>query len=181
MPADRNAPSTRRRYELVAAIEAFGDTMVNKCSACVSHSRVCKVSVRSGKCSECLRRGGRCDVSVTRNEFTRLVAEKKKLDVQIREAREEQDKAFEALRVARAKEDRLSKQLALNAKRAEEAIAVESAALAELEEDVPEAPWPHGPATLSPGVWSAWEDLSPSFWDSGTVIPLAEALPSGNT
>ncbi|KAL5430027.1 hypothetical protein PMIN07_010410 [Paraphaeosphaeria minitans] len=49
------------------------------------------------------------------------------------EAQKEQDAAFEALRVARAKEDRLAKQLAQNEKRAGEVIAVESAALAELE------------------------------------------------
>jgi hypothetical protein len=170
MPADRVPSSTRRRRELAQAIELFGEVMVKKCSNCVSRARVCKVSVRSGKCGECLARGARCDVAVTRNEFSRLVAEKRRLDAQIKEAREEQDKAFEALRVARAKEDRLSKQLALNAKRAEEAIAVESLAVAELDEDPAEPVWPQGPSELIPGVWSAWDGLDPSFFETSSVV-----------
>ncbi len=169
MPPDRRPSSTHRRRELASAIEAFGEVMVRKCSNCVSHSRICKVSVRSGKCGECVQRGARCDVAVTRNEFSRLVAEKKKLDAQIKEAREEQDKAFEALRVARAKEERLSKQLALNVKRAEEAIAVESLALSELSEDPPEPAWPNGPAEISPSVWAVWDELSPSFFEAPVV------------
>lgn len=173
MPADRSSSSTHRRRELVAAIEAYGTVMVSKCSNCKTHHRVCKVSVRSGKCGECLQRGARCDVAVTRNEFSRLVAEKKKLDAQIKEARKEQDAAFEAMRVARAKEDRLAKQLALNEKRAEEAIAVESAALEELEEDPAQPAWPAGPAELTTSVWSAMDRLPLDFWepDASVVIP----------
>ena len=175
MPADRSSTSTYRRRQLVSAIEAYGEIMVSKCSNCLSHSRLCKVSVRSGKCSECLSRGARCDVAVTRNEFSRLVAEKRRLDEKIREARDEQEKAFEALRTARAKEERLSKQLALNKKRAEEAIAVESLALAELDEDPPAPSWPIGPAEVSPAVFSLWDGLEPSFFNSapGVVVDLS--------
>ncbi|KAL5370691.1 hypothetical protein PMIN02_013091 [Paraphaeosphaeria minitans] len=147
--------------------------MVSKCSFCKSHSRVCKVHVSSGKCSECWKQGSKCDVAVTRNEFSRLVTEKKKLEAQISEARKEQDAAFEAMRIARAKEDRLSKQLAQNEKRAGEVIAVESAALAELEleEDPARPAWPAGPAELSTSIWSAMDDLPSEFWDNSSVLP----------
>lgn len=177
MPADRPASSTHRRRELVAAIEVYGTVMVTKCSNCKPHPhRVCKVLVRSGKCGECLKRGSRCDVAVTRNEFSRLVAEKERLDAQIKEARKEQDAAFEAMRVARAKEDRLTKQLALNEKRAEEAIAVESAALEELEEDPAQPAWPAGPAELTTSVWSAMDRLPLDFWESDASL----AIPSSS-
>ena len=118
----------------------------------MSHSQLCKVSIQSGKCSECVQRGSCCDVAVTRNEFSYLVAEKRRLDTQIREAREEQDKAFEALRTTRAKEERLAKQLALNTKCAKEAIAVESLALAELSEDPPKAPQPSSPTEINSSI-----------------------------
>ncbi|KAF9730186.1 hypothetical protein PMIN01_12119 [Paraphaeosphaeria minitans] len=169
MPADRN--STKRRRDLIFTIENYGAIMVSKCSFCKAHSRVCKVHISSGKCSECWKQGSKCDVAVTRNEFSRLVSEKKKLEAQMLEARKEQDAAFEALRVARAKEERLSKQLAQNEKRAGEVIAVESAALMELEEDPVQPAWPAGPAELSTSVWSAMNDLPPEFWDNSVTLP----------
>ena len=164
MPADRHP--TKRRHDLIFTIENYGVIMVSKCSFCRSHARVCKVHISSGKCSECWKQGSKCDVAVTRNEFSRLVTEKKKLEAQLDEARKEQDAAFEAMRAARAKEDRLKKQLSQNEKRAGEVIAVESAALAELDEDPVQPAWPAGPAELRPSIWSVMDDLPSDFWEN---------------
>ena len=74
--------------------------------------------------------------------------------------------AFKALRKTRAKEDYLSKQLKLNAKRAEEAITVESAALLELDKDQIQPLQPAGPTALSPNIQSAVDSLPPNFQDA---------------
>ena len=86
--------------------------MVKKCSTCVKHNRVCKVHVRSGKCGACVRLGQRCDVRVSESEFKRLLSEKEKLKIKIKELRETQEVAFKTykmalkdLRVARARKD----------------------------------------------------------------------------
>lgn len=77
---------------------------------------------------------------VTKSEFKRLAAEKEKLESRIKESHEAQDAAFklhekalEELRVHYACEQRLRLQMDLLEKRAEEAIAMESRELEELE------------------------------------------------
>ena len=69
---------------------------------------------------------------MTQSEFTRLAQEKEKLRNSIKESREAQEAAFRAsekaiedLRVARAQEERLRRQMDLLDCRAEEAVAVE--------------------------------------------------------
>ncbi|KAM0723343.1 hypothetical protein Q7P37_000328 [Cladosporium fusiforme] len=99
--------STQRRLELAETIDNFRDTIVKKCSTCEKHNRVCKVHMRSGRYNECTRRNQRCDVKVTQNKFRRLIDEKKKLKRNIDEALSAQANALEALRTARAREERL--------------------------------------------------------------------------
>jgi hypothetical protein len=150
--------------------------MVQKCATCKKHNRVCRVHVRSGKCSECLKRGQRCDVRVTQSEFQRLAEEKKKLQGEIKKAQEAQseamraqEKAFEELRVARAREERLRRQMDLIDSRADEAIAVESRELAEQEleesELLPDVPTVGLALNLSPQTWGAFEDYPLDFWE----------------
>lgn len=69
------------------------------------------------------------------------------------------------------------KQLALNKKRAEEVIAVESAALEELEEDPAQPAWPAGSAKLTTSVWSAMDRLLVDFQESNAslIIPTLGA------
>lgn len=156
--------------------------MVQKCSACAQNKRVCKVHVRSGKCSECMRRGQRCNVRVTESEFKRLAAEKEKLRVRIKESRDAQDaamkaheKALEELRVQRAREERLRLQMDLLDRRAEDAIAVESREIEELEqEEAGQTIEFVGPSeglalNLSPSTWSAFEGLPLDYWESSDL------------
>ena len=133
MPVVRTRTSTERRLKLADFIDTFGDTMVQKCSGCAKNNRVCKVHLRSGKCNHCNRMNLRCDVKVTQSEFRRLTEEKQKLKRQIDEALSAQADALEALRTARAREERLRQQMDLTDQRAAEAIAVESRALEELD------------------------------------------------
>lgn len=182
MPLRHRESSTLRRHRLFKFIDEFGETMVKKCSTCAKHSRVCKVHVRSGKCSECVRRGQACDVKVTESEFKRLLQEKEKLRQQLRDSRAAQDaamqaqeKALEDLRVARAKEERLRRQMDLLDSRAEEAIAVEERGI--LEQEVEEqtilfdGPSEGLALNLSPTTWGAFEDLPIEFWDTAGGIP----------
>jgi hypothetical protein len=176
--------STIRRHRLAEFIESFGETMVQRCSTCVRHNRVCKVHVRSGKCSECLRRGQRCDVRVTESEFRRLATEKAKLKERIKESREAQEvamkaheKALEDLRTARAREERLRRQMDLVDRRADEAIAVEERGIVEQEqEERGEVLSFEGPSeglalNLSPHTWGAFQDVPEGFWDFGNSLP----------
>jgi septal ring factor EnvC (AmiA/AmiB activator) len=138
MPAVRTSSnSTTRRLNLADFIDSFRDTMVQKCSSCAQHGLICKVHLRSGKCNHCNRKNIRCNVKVTQSEFRHLTKEKQKLKRQIDEALSAQAEALEALRTARAREERLRQQMDLTDHRAAEAIAVESRALEEL--DVEEA------------------------------------------
>jgi hypothetical protein len=75
----------------------------------------------------------KCDVKVIQLEFRRLTEEKQKLKRQIDKALSAQADALEALRTARAREERLRQQMDLIDRRAAEAVAVESRALEELE------------------------------------------------
>jgi hypothetical protein len=188
MPKLPPISSTDRRHRLSEFIESFGEIMVQKCVSCVQHKRVCKVHVRSGKCSECVRRGQRCGVRVTESEFHRLAKEKEKLRRQIQESRDAQEVAFKAhekaledLRVARAREERLRQQMDLVDRRADDAIAVESRELDELEgvaesetltfDDVA----PSGLAlNLSPSTWSAFEGFPLDYWENGVAGDTAQ-------
>jgi hypothetical protein len=66
MPTVRTSSnSTTRRINLADFLDAFGDTMVQKCSTYVKHNRVYKVHLRSGRCNNCNRMNQKCDVKVT--------------------------------------------------------------------------------------------------------------------
>jgi len=163
--------STIRRHNLTKLIDQFGEEMVQKCSTCVRHNRVCRVHVKSGRCGECNRRNQRCDVRVTQSEFRRLISEKEKLRKGIDEALASQEKLLESLRTARAKEQRLRQQMDLLDSKAAEAIAVEERSIQELEqEEAQEISFPEDPSLLSgpqlgTGTWSALEGVPESFWD----------------
>ena len=174
MPKSLLKNSTSRRLDLAGFIDNFGTAMVQKCSTCIKHNCVCKVHVRSGRCNECNRRNQRCDAKVTRSEFRRLTEEKQKLGRSIDAALSAQADALEALRTARAREERLRQQMDLLETRASEAIAVESRAIEELEEEerradaetlVPDSGVITGPQ-LSPSTWGALDGLDDNFWDS---------------
>lgn len=172
--------STQRRLELAETIDNFGDTMVKKCSTCEKHNRVCKVHVRSGRCNECTRRNQRCDVKVTQNEFRRLIDEKKKLKRNIDEALSAQADALEALRTARAREERLRQQMDLIDKRAEEAISVESRSIEEQEaEEVLDTSGVDNSGLalqLLPETWGCLDDVPDGFWENSLDPRLLEEL-----
>jgi len=180
MPRVPSRNSTQRRLDLAAFIDTFGDDMVQKCSTCVKHNRVCKVHLRSGRCNHCNRQNQRCDVKVTQSEFRRLTEEKQKLKRQIDEALSAQAAALEALRTARAREERLRQQMDLTDRRAAEAIAVETRAIEELEVEeaqetlVPDTS-PQGLALqLSPSTWGAIDGVPDGFWENGLDSSLLE-------
>jgi len=182
MPAVRTTSnSTTRRLDLADIIDAFGDTMVRKCSNCAKHNRLCKVHLRSGKCNHCNRRNIDCDVKVTQSEFRRLTEEKQKLRRQIDEALSAQAEALEMLRTARAREERLRKQMDLTDQRAADAIAVESRALEELEAEkgqetlVPDTSTEGLALQLSPSTWGALDDVPPGFWENALDPVLMES------
>ena len=160
-------PSTLRRLRLADFIDSFGNDMVQKCSTCRKHNRVCRVHVRSGRCSECNRRNQRCDAKITESEFRRLVDQKKKLKSEIDSALAAQEKALEDLRTARAREERLRQQRDLVDRRADEAISVESRTLEEEEslEFLSESAVLDTGPSLGPSTWSALEDLPLEFFD----------------
>lgn len=190
-PKDPKQPvvtSTVRRHRLAEFIDLFGSVMVQKCSACRKHNRVCKVHVSSGKCSACQFKNQRCDVRVTQSEFARLASEKEKLRKQIQEAQDAQDaavkaheKALEELRVARAREGRLRLQMDLIDRRADDAIAVENREIEEMErvEQVMEfAPIAEDELGLhlSPSTWGAFEGLPLDYWDAPAPAFLGEPV-----
>jgi hypothetical protein len=78
---------------------------------------------------------------ITQLEFTRLAAEKIKLQTQIKETIDAQNtavkaykKALEDLHIAQSKEEQLRKQIDLVNRRAEDAIAVKSCKIKEIEQ-----------------------------------------------
>ena len=80
--------------------------------------------------------------------------------------------------MARAREERLRKQIDMLDGRAEMAIAMEERAITELEQgEVMEFPDPLVGLALTPSAWGAWEDLPLSYWEDPT-IPLPD-WPSG--
>jgi galactokinase len=179
-PKQQFAPSTLRRHRLAEITELFGVVMVQKCSTCTKHKRVCKVHVATGKCSACYFKNQRCDIRVTQSEFTRLAAEKEKLQRQIKESREAQDAALKAheqaledLRVARSREERLRQQMDLIDRRADDAIAVEAREIEELEraEETETMTFGEVPENgfnlhLSPSTWGAFEGYPLEFWET---------------
>lgn len=187
--------STDRRKLLAVFVNTHGSTMVQKCSTCRKHKRVCRVHVRSGKCGECLSRNQRCDVRVTQSEFRRLTEAREKLESQLKaalaaqddavreheekekaidELRRAQKKSLEDVRIARAREQRLRQQMDLVARRADEAIAVGMREIQELEEqeaaESGETVLFEGPSdglalNLSPMTWGAFED-DYAYWEA---------------
>jgi hypothetical protein len=129
-------------------------------------------------------------VRVTESEFKRLVSEKEKLRLHIKEAREAQDtamkaqeKAWEDMRVARAREERLRQQMDLLDRRAAEAISVEERGIEEQEREEAEGAFlPEGSSeglalSLSPHTWGAFEGVPDDFWESAEaagLLPLPE-------
>lgn len=122
-----------------------------------------------------------CDVKVTQSEFRRLTEEKQKLKRQIDEALSAQAEALEALRTARAREERFRKQMDLTDRRAAEAIAVESRALEELEAEeaqetlVPDTSTQGLALQLSLSAWGALEDVPPGFWENALDPAMLES------
>jgi hypothetical protein len=98
-----------------------------------------------------------------------LQGEIKKAQEAQTEAMRAQEKAFEELRVARAKEERLRRQMDLIDSRADEAIAVESRELAEQEleesELLPDVPTVGLALNLSPQTWGAFDEYPLDFWE----------------
>ena len=208
MPNQAADSSTDRRKVLGVFVNAHGSVMVQKCSACKKHKTACLVHVRSGRCGACLDRNGRCDVRITQSEFRRLTAAKKKLEEKLQaaveaqeaavreheekekaidELRRSQKKSLEAARVARAREQRLRKEMDLVDQRADEAIAVELREIEELEQrEAAEAPEvllfedpPEGLSlNLSASTWGAFEgDLS--YWEADQVSGGVLDVPPG--
>jgi hypothetical protein len=192
-PKQQFAPSTLRRHRLAEITEIFGSVMVQKCSSCVKHKRVCKVHVSTGKCSACYFKNQRCDIRVTQSEFTRLAEEKEKLRRQIKESQEAQDNALKAhekalydLRVARSREERLRQQMDLIDRRADDAIAVEAREIEEMERaegsetitfgEVPEDGFN---LHLSPSTWGAFEGYPLDFWEVPAGTPTGATPVSG--
>lgn len=126
-----------------------------------------------------------------------MAAEKEKLRDSIRESREAQEiamkaheKALEDLRVARAREERLRRQMDLLDRRAEDAIAVESREIEELEQvERSEVLSLEGLSNndfalhLSPSTWGAFEGLPFDYWDSpvGSGVDGTAVTTSGSS
>jgi hypothetical protein len=181
MPVVHTRNSTTRRLDLADFLDNFGNTMVQKCSSCAMHNPVGKVHIRSGGSNHCDRMNQKCDVKVTQSEFCRLTEEKQKLKRQIDEALSAQAEALEALRTARAREERLRQQMDLTDCRAVEAIAVESRSLEELEAEEAQETLVLDTSVeglalqLSPSTWSVLEDVPLGFWENSLDPVLLES------
>jgi hypothetical protein len=163
--------STVRRHALAEFINLFRTVIVQKYSSYRKHNRICKVYIRSGKCSAYHFKNQSCDVRITQSEFTRLAAEKIKLQTQIKEIIDAQNaavkahkKALEDLRVTRSKEEQLRKQMDLVNRRAKNAIAVKSREIKEIEQAERSGVLSFGPVSnkgfnlhLSPNTWGAFK------------------------
>jgi hypothetical protein len=190
MPPVRNPKptSSARRRTLGIFINQFGDTMPRACSSCRRKTIDCKVHVRSGRCGACHLSGTVCDVRVTQSEWDRLKSERARLLSEIEEARRAQQSAreaqeaahrahqlaFKAMDKAFDNEVALRKEMSALEVEAEEAIAVEEANIAMLEEQdgVFDAPVANQAIlALSPFTWSACDGLPDQFWDSSPSIP----------
>ncbi|KAK0950016.1 hypothetical protein LTS01_025691, partial [Friedmanniomyces endolithicus] len=98
------------------------------------------------------------------------------------------EKAIEELRIARAREERLRQQMDLIDPRASEAIAVESRAVDELEEEEQMAesallssdPTAAGfGLQLSPSTWGAIDGLDDAYWSSVELLSTPFVDPGG--
>lgn len=119
-------------------------------------------------------------MKVTQNEFRRLIDEKKKLKRNIDEALSAQADALEALRTARAREERLRQQMDLIDKRAEEAISVESRSVEEQEaEEILDTSGVDNSGLalqLLPETWGYLDDVPDGFWENSLDPKLLEEL-----
>ena len=74
-------PPSRRRQVLAARVLSEGLLAEMPCSACAISGSLCRFSPHSTKCADCVRRGIRCDRNFLADDFDRLTAEQKKLEV----------------------------------------------------------------------------------------------------
>jgi hypothetical protein len=74
-------PPSRRRQVLAARVLSEGLLAEMPCSAYAISGSLCLFSPHSIKCADCVRRGVRCDGNFSADDFDRLTAEQKKLEV----------------------------------------------------------------------------------------------------
>jgi len=125
MPSAKS--STARRRALVHLIRDRNHEMPTPCKNCRDNHRRCLVDTRSGHCFECLNRNSKsCDLVVSSAQFRRNAEARRKLE-------QELEAAEEAVAAARAKRQRLEKQLALVDRQHQELYDRELASIEELE------------------------------------------------
>ena len=74
-------PPSRRQQVLATRVLSEGLLAEMPCSACAISGSLCRFSPHSTKCADCVRRGIRCDRNFSADDFDRLTAEQKKLEV----------------------------------------------------------------------------------------------------
>jgi hypothetical protein len=74
-------PPSRRRQVLAARVLSKGLLAEMPCSACATSGSLCLFSPHSIKCADCVRRGVRCDGNFSADDFDRLTAEQRKLEI----------------------------------------------------------------------------------------------------
>lgn len=130
------------------------------CRNCRAAGLTCRVHVRSGRCNECNRRNLKnCNIRISESEWSVILEEKKQLQARLESLRKEEEEVKELLRK--------------NADRAAEAIAVEEANIALLEQQEASA-WPTDGMALSPFTWSAVAGLGDEVWDAGVPEHLED-------
>jgi hypothetical protein len=162
MPKAPSATSTARRLNLAAFIDLFGNVMPVACRNCRIAGVVCKVHVRSGRCNECNRHNLKtCNIRISANEWSVIREERERL---IARAEANKKEAAEIAKALRENEDR-----------AAEAISVEEANIAVLEQQEATAALSDGLA-MSPFTWSAMDGLDDGMWTAEVPTYLGEAL-----
>jgi hypothetical protein len=74
-------PPSRRQQVLAARVLSEGLLAEMLCSACAISRSLCRFSPHSIKCADCVRRGIRYNSNFSADDFDRLTAEQKKLEV----------------------------------------------------------------------------------------------------
>jgi hypothetical protein len=74
-------PPSRRRQVLAARVLSEGLLAEMSCSACAISGSLCLFSPYSIKCADCVRRGVRYDGNFLADDFDRLTAEQRKLEI----------------------------------------------------------------------------------------------------
>jgi hypothetical protein len=74
-------PSSRRRKVLATRVASEGKEVEMPCSGCATSGSLCVFSDSSTRCAECVRRSVRYDGNFSVNDFDRLSAEQRKLEV----------------------------------------------------------------------------------------------------